>query len=154
MPQKDEAPTFMVEDASIFYRNFTGREGLYNVAGQRNFCVRLDEETAQQMDKDGWNVKWPKPDEEGEIGTPYIACAVNFKNWPPRITMMTSRVRTTLTDDTVEVLDWANISKVDLICRGNIWNDKGDIKAYVKTMFVTIEEDYLEQKYAVNEVEE
>jgi hypothetical protein len=153
MAQREEVPTFMVEDARIIFRNFAGRETMYNLPGARNFAVILDEEAAKKMLEDGWNVKWPKPDTDGEIGEPYVSVAVQFKFYPPRIVMMTSRARTTLTEDTVEVLDWADIGKVDLICRGHIWNDKGDIKAYVKSMFLTINEDYLEQKYAVNEVD-
>lgn len=154
MPQKEQVPTFMVEDARIIYRNFAGRETLYNLPGNRNFAVILDEETAKQMLEDGWNVKWPKPGEEGDIGDPFVSVAVQFKYYPPRIVMITSKARTTpLTEDMVEVLDWADIAKVDLICRGNVWNDKGDIKAYVKTMFVTINEDPLELKYSINEVE-
>jgi hypothetical protein len=153
MPQKEEVPTFMIEDARIIFRNFAGRETMYNLPGARNFAVILDETSAKKMHEDGWNVKWPKPDDNGDIGEPYVAVTVQFKYYPPRIVMMTSRARVPLTEDTVEVLDWADIAKIDLICRGNIWNDKGDIKAYVKSMFVTIEEDYLERKYAINEVE-
>lgn len=156
MPQKEEAKTFMVEDAQIIFRNFSGREGQYNTEGSRNFSVILDPKSAKEMLKDGWNVRYLEAREEGEEETPYITVAVNFKNWPPRVVMMTSRVRTHLVEETVEVLDWANIEKVDLICRAYEWTvgDKSGVKAYLKSMFVTIEEDFLERKYAVNEVED
>lgn len=155
MPKRDEVITFMVEDAHIFFRNFAGREGKYNPAGIRTFLINLDEETAKQMLEDGWNVHWPKPDEDGLIGDPFIQVSVNFKNWPPRIVLITSRTRTELDEDLVEVLDWTNIKTADLICRGNHWDVNGNtgIKAYLKSLFVTIDEDYLEQKYAINEVE-
>lgn len=156
MPQRDEAPTFMIEDAKIRWRNFSGKEGQYNPPGVRSFVVELDEEAAKKMLEDGWNVKWPKPGEDDEVGAPFISVAVKYENYPPRIVMLTSKARRNLTEDMVEVLDWANIDKVDLICRGHVWdvNGKGGIKAYVKSMFVTIEEDYLERKYGVNEPEE
>lgn len=155
MPQRDEVKTFMVEDARIIFRNFAGREEMYNPAGVRSFAVILDEKTATQMVKDGWNVKWPKPNEDGEIGDPFIPVGLRFDVYPPRIVMITSRARTNLTEDNVEVLDWANISSVDLICRAYTWavGEKGGIKAYLKSMFVTIDEDYLERKYAINDVE-
>jgi hypothetical protein len=152
----NDTKTFMVEDAHIIFRNFSGKEGMYNRAGDRNFSVILDEATAEQMLKDGWNVKYPtKERDEGEPYEPYISVAVKFDKYPPRVVMLTSRARTNLDDDTVEVLDWANFAKVDLICRGSYWetNGKSGIKAYLKSMFVTIDEDYLELKYAVNEVE-
>lgn len=158
MPQREEPLTFMIEDAHIFWRNFAGKEGRYNQPGERNFLVNLDEKTAQQMLKDGWSVKWPdpkNPDEDDSVGEPFIQVSVNFKNWPPRIVLITSRARTNLDESTVEVLDWTNIQTVDLICRAYNWNvnGKSGIKAYLKSMFVTIDEDFLERKYAINEME-
>lgn len=150
---QQEAKTFMIEDGQIIFRNFAGREGQFNTEGSRNFAVILDQKTAKEMLNDGWNVRYLEPREEGDEETPYIPIAVNFKNWPPRVVMMTSRARTNLGPDEVEVLDWANIEKVDLIARAYEWtvNGKSGIKAYLKSLFVTIEEDYLERKYAINE---
>lgn len=147
----EDAKTFQVDDATIIFRNFGGREGQFNEPGDRNFGVILDPDTAEIMAKDGWNIKVLKPQEEGEEGTPYIPVKVNFKNFPPRIVMITSRNRTNLTESSVETLDYADIAKVDLICRGYDWNvgDKSGTKAYLKTMFVTINEDELERRYGI-----
>jgi hypothetical protein len=145
--------TFTVEDAQIIFRNFEGKEGQYNRAGDRNFAVVLDNETAVQMLEDGWNVKYLTARDEGDEDTPYITVSVSFKNRPPRVVLVTSSSRTNLTEDTVEIIDWADIKMVDLICRGYEWvvGDKTGTKAYLKTMFVTIEEDELEKKYRINE---
>lgn len=150
----DQVKTFMVEDARIVFRNFAGKEGQYNREGDRNFAVILDHESAQTMLADGWNVKALASREEGEEDTPYIQVSVNFKVRPPRIMMITSSARTPLGEDTVEVLDWAEFRTVDLICRGYEWdvNGKQGVKAYLQSLFVTIEEDALERKYAANEV--
>ena len=69
---------------------------------------------------------------------------------------MTTRARTNLDADTIEVMDWTNIETADLICTGYDWvvGDKSGTKAYLQSLFVTIEEDYLERKYAINEVGE
>lgn len=152
-----EANTFMIENAKIIFRNFEGKEGQYNRNGDRNFAVIIpDEKTAQNMLKDGWNVKYLQPREEGDEATPYIQVAVSYKNRPPRIIMMTSTARTPLTEDNVEILDWTDIKSSDLICRAYEWdvNGKTGVKAYLQSLFVTIEEDYLERKYAVNDQEE
>ena len=53
----DERMTFMVEDARLIFKNFKGKEGPYNKEGDMNFAVVLDEKTAEQMLKDGWNVR-------------------------------------------------------------------------------------------------
>lgn len=149
-----EIKEFMIEDAKILFRNFEGKEGQYNRKGDRNFAVLIPPEQVPAMEADGWNVKMLAAREEGEEDVPYITVAVSYKNRPPRITMMTSRARTNLDEDTVEVLDWANIQSVDLICNSYAWNvgDKSGVKAYLKTLFVTIEEDELEKKYSANEV--
>jgi len=149
----DEAKTFMVEDARIIFRNFAGKEGQYNREGDRNFAVVLSDDVAVQMLEDGWNVKYLDARDEGDTDTPYISVAVNFKNRPPRVVLLTSTSRTQLNEDSVEVLDYADIKTVDLICRGYDWmvGDKSGTKAYIQSLFVTIEEDALERKYQIND---
>ena len=140
-----------IEGAQILFRNFEGKEGQYNRKGDRNFaCILPTEELAEEMLHDGWNVKYLKAREEGDAEVPYIQITVNFQNKPPRIVMIAGGVRTNLTEDTVEVLDWADIANVDLIFNAYEWevNGKSGIKAYLKTMFVTVEEDDLERKYS------
>jgi hypothetical protein len=149
----DSAKTFMVEDAPIIFRNFAGKEGQYNREGDRNFAVVLPNEIAVQMLNDGWNVRYLEAREEGDEDTPYISVSVNFKNRPPRVVLLTSTSRTQLDEDSVEILDWADIQTADLIARGYDWdvNGKTGTKAYLQSLFVTIEEDALERKYSINE---
>lgn len=147
----DNAPaTVTVEDARIIFRNFAGKEGQYNRAGSRNFAVILDDETAEQMIKDGWNVRFLQPRDDGDNPTPYIGVEVSYKNRPPKCVMITSTARTVLNEETIEVLDYADIRTVDIIFRAYTWevNGKTGIKAYLQTLFATIEEDELERKYA------
>lgn len=142
--------TVVMENVRIIFRNFAGREGMYNREGDRNFCVLLDEQTADEMANDGWNIKMLAAREEDEEDQPYLQVSVNFKGRPPRVVMITSRGRTTLHEDEVEILDWADIRTVDMIIRPYEWavNGKTGIKAYLQSIFVTIDEDELELKYA------
>lgn len=150
MPVNDN--TVLMEGVRIIFRNFSGKEGQYNREGDRNFAVLLDEKVATAMSEDGWNVKWLKPRDEEEEQSPqaYLPVSVNFKGRPPRIVLITSRGRTNIDEDSVEMLDWADIINVDLIVRPYEWtvNAKSGIKAYLQSLYVTIEEDALEQKYS------
>jgi hypothetical protein len=150
MPPNDG--TVMMEGVRIIFRNFAGREGQYNREGDRNFAVLLDEGIARQMAEDEWNVKWlrPRTEEEGEEPQAYLPISVNYKGRPPRIVLITSRGRTNLDESQVEMLDWVDILNVDLIVRPYAWtvNGKSGVKAYLQSIYVTIEEDLLEQKYS------
>lgn len=150
MPQPDN--TVLMEGVRIIFRNFSGKEGQYNREGDRNFAVLLDDSVATAMAEDNWNVKWLRPRSEDEEESPqaYLPVSVNFKGRPPRIVLITSRGRTNLDEGSVEMLDWADIINVDLIVRPYEWtvNQKTGIKAYLQSIYVTIEEDALEMKYS------
>ena len=150
---REDQKQFMIEDAQLVFRNFAGKEGPYNQSGSREFSVILPPDVAQEMAADGWNVKQLRGDED-EAGDFYITVAVNFKNKPPRVVMITSSSRTNLNEESVEVLDYADIQTADLIAVAYNWevNGKTGIKAYLKSLFVTIEEDELERKYGINAV--
>ena len=149
--------TVMMEGVRIIFRNFGGKEGPYNKAGDRNFGVLLDDAVAEAMTVDGWNVKWLDPRDEDEDGVRQAWLPVDLKYHgrngpvrPPTVALITTRGRTNLGESEIEMLDWADITNVDLIVRPFAWemNSKSGIKAYVNSMFVTIEEDALEIKYA------
>lgn len=145
-----EAPTFKIEGAQIIFRNFKGEEGPYNAKGDRNFCVILPPELEPVLVRDGWNVKYLDSRQEGEPDIPYVQVRVAYKNKPPLIVVLSSGSRQRLTEEMVDVLDYAEVANVDIICRGYEWEAQGKTgtKAYLKTMFVTVEEDELERKYA------
>jgi len=146
----DQDKTVLMEGVRILFRNFAGKEGPMNREGDRNFCVLLDEEVAEAMHADGWNVKPLRAREEGDPDQPYLPVSVNFKNRPPKIWLVSSRGRTLLSEDVVEILDYADILSVDLLVNPYNWtvNGKSGVKAYLKTAFIVINEDELELKYA------
>jgi hypothetical protein len=141
----------LMEGRRLLFRNFSGEEGKYNAAGNRNFNVLLDPEEAELMAADGWNVKYLEPREEGDERQPRLEVAVSWKNRPPNIVLITSRGKTPLDESMVSLLDWAEIINADLIVNpyeGGPIQGRSGVKAYVKSLYVTIREDELELKYA------
>lgn len=151
MPKATErlSPITM-EDVRIIYRNFAGREGRYNKKGERSFSVVLPFDVAEDLAKQGLNVKFPPESDDREL-LPHLSVKLNFEGRvPPNIVQITSRGRTTLDEDTCAILDYADIKHVDLIVNPWQWEVNGNtgIAAYLKSIYVTIEEDELELKYA------
>ena len=141
----------LFEDADIIFRNFKGEEGQYNREGDRNFAVLInDPKVVEALLDDGWNVKFLKPQDDDGEEQAYLQVSVNFKGRPPMIYMISSKGKEQLSEDIVELLDYVDIRTVDMILNPYPWNVNGrsGVKAYLEKLFVTIEEDALDQKYS------
>lgn len=141
----------IIENARIGFRNFAGEAGKFNNAGNRNFCVFIDNlEDVEKLREGGWNIKFLRPRDEGDIPQAYMQVKVRFENVPPKIILITSRGKTILDESSVNILDWAEIENVDLILNPYAWDVGGrtGVTAYLKSMYVTVVEDELDRKYA------
>lgn len=144
-----------VRDARIIFKNFSGAEGMYNRAGDRNFAVVLDEDIAERLLKDNWNVKRLKPRDDDEQGSPYLGVAVSYKGRPPTAVLISSAGRTVLDEDSISILDRVDIEHVDLVFAPYDWkmpNGSTGRKAYLQSIYVTMYEDELAREYNVLEV--
>ena len=150
----EKADNIVIENAHIIFRNFSGKEGKYNRPGDRNFGVILDDpKLVEQLNEDGWHVRILKPREEGDEPRYWLPVKVSFDHVPPRVFLVTKKAKTPLDEESIETLDYAEIRMVDLTIRPYTWevNGKTGVKAYLKTMYVTIEEDEFGDKYAREE---
>lgn len=142
------------ENVRICFRNFSGKASQYNAEGNRNFCMIFnDQQQAEELAAEGWNIKYLQPRDEDDEPTPYMQVKVAFGQYPPKIVMITSGGQTLLDEDNINLLDTAEIVNVDLIVRPYTWSVRGQtgVKAYVKAMYVTIAEDEFEKKYRAME---
>lgn len=146
------AKTITFENCRMVFKNFSGKEGKFNREGDRNFALLLSHEDAASMARDGWNIKELQPREEGDPTQPYISVKVKYSEngRPPRVVLVTSKGKTELDEDTISMIDWADIKNTDLIIRPYDWDINGNTgrTAYLKSLFVTINEDDLDLKYA------
>lgn len=143
-----------IEDAHIMFRNFSGKASQYNREGNRNFCVRIENpDVAQKLTDLGWNVRMLAPRDQDSEPTYYMQVSLSFDNYPATVYLHKGHVTTKLEGDMVNELDYAEIKYVDLMVRPYQWEVRGEtgVKAYVKTMHVTLEEDPFAEKYASEE---
>lgn len=139
-----------IEGAEILFRNFSGKEGPYNREGDRNFCLIIPDDLIRPMEQDGWNIKELRAYEEGDLPRKYVQVSVSYKRRPPTMVMITNRGRTNITEEEdCELFDWVDIKNVDLIIHPYNWavNGKTGLKAYLRSLYITIDEDALAIKY-------
>lgn len=138
-----------IDNARIGFRNFSGAEGKFNPAGNRNFAVFLPTEIAENMEKDGWYIRWlnNNPDEPPQA---IISVKLNFGNYPPNVIIVSDGHMSRMNEESVGKLDFAELDNVDLIIRGYSWSVQGKsgVKAYLKTGYFTLVVDELAKKYA------
>lgn len=144
-----------IENAEIGFRNFSGKEGMYNKEGERSFVVFLDLDQAEDLAQEGWNVKYPKErimekDEEDDR-RPYLPVDASFGQYPPKIVLVHGETPERLEEHELDILDWANIIHVDVTIRPYTWQVQGNsgIKAYLENIYVTIETDPFREKYGI-----
>ncbi len=139
-----------INNAEILFRNFEGRETKFNAKGSRTFCVKLAKELADQLREEGWNIKQLKV-QEGSDEEPqdYVQVTVSYKYKPPKIVVINGKSMVRFGEESVSLLDWAEIENVDIILRPSAWevNNASGVKAYLKAIYVTLEQDEFSKKY-------
>lgn len=148
--QKYVDENIIIENARIMFRNFSGEETQFNRKGDRNFCAVIDDpEKAARLREDGWNIKELPARDEGDEPTYIINVAVSFEKKPPRIFMVTGSKKVEIGEEMVGCLDFAEIKHVDLVINPYNWSTRtgAGVKAYLHTLYVTIEEDPFAYKY-------
>lgn len=150
-----------VENALITSRNFGGdkEQGRYAKPGRRSFTLIIEDPgMAEYLLSNGANLGYREPSKEGESPRWYLKILLNYANGrAPRIYIYEDDRETLITEDTVSILDSADIVNVDLVFRmyqprdpSRQWTTKdGRIgaSAYLDVMYVTIDVDPFASKY-------
>lgn len=142
-----------LRNVRIIFRNFAGAPTRFNAAGgKRTFSILLNETEAQELKSMGFNVKALKQRDPDDDPAFHLPVEVSYRVKPPRIVFISNqgRKRTVIDEDTVGLIDYTEIEKIDLTINPYQWemeNARG-VKAYLRTMYVTIREDELDIEYA------
>ena len=146
-----------IDGARIVYRNFRGEGSKYNREGDRNFALVIpDEELANRLINDGWNVKIKPPVEEGDEPFIILPIKIKFNDRGPQVYLKTGNNVRKLDEDIISLIDDIDILNVDLDIRPYDWevNGKTGRTAYLQSICVTQEIDRFASMFAEEEYPE
>lgn len=139
-----------IDDARIIFRNFSGAPSKFNREGDRNFAVIIPEqEIADALIAEGWNVKIKPPREDGDTPFMYLPVKIKFNDRGPRVYLKSGSNMIRLDEESVSCLDNVDIISVDLDIRPYDWNVNGmeGRTAYLQSIQVTQEVDRFYDQY-------
>ena len=140
-----------IDDARIIHRNFAGRGDKYNREGDRNFSLVIpDQELADRLIADGWNVKIKPPREDGDEPFMFLPVKIKFNDRGPRVYLISGNRKNELDEESIGCLDDVDIVSVDLDIRPFDWdvNGKTGRTAYLQSMAVVQQLDRFAERYA------
>ena len=143
-----------VDDARIIFRNFSGAPSKFNREGDRNFAMVIpDQDMADTLINEGWNVKIKPPRDEDEDPLMYLPVKIKFNDRGPICYLRSGKAMTKLSEDTIDCLDDVDILSVDLDIRPYDWEAQGKTgrSAYLQSICVTQKVDRFMEKYAEDE---
>ena len=151
-----------IDDARIIFRNFAGAASKFNRAGERNFALVIDDETiADELVKEGWNVKIKPGRDEDEAPFMHLPVKVKFNDRGPAVYLVTGGKRNRLDEESVACLDDVDILSVDMDIRPYDWviqegtpDEKSGRTAYLQSICVTQEIDRFAARFADEEYPE
>lgn len=133
-----------MDDVVLCYKNFSGEGSKFNREGDRNFSIRIyDEAIAEELSKDGWNVKVKPPRDDDEAPFMHLPVKIKFNDRGPNVYLQSGPNRIKLDEESISCLDDVDILSVSLDIRPYDWevNGKTGRTAYLHSMLVTQQVD-------------
>lgn len=151
--------TLIWEDITIMgrsYRNFDSAPKSWTPRGQKGpcqFAMALTEARVMELEEMGVEINytkpWPDAPDDWEP-TPFVTVHLRYDNYPPEVWKVTKSRRVELTEETVGLLNYAEIVTADLRFRvSHFQGARGEgYKLYAQKLYVTVDEDQMDVKYA------
>lgn len=146
-----------IDGRQIIFKNFGGRGDKFNREGDRNFSLRIDDEnTADALVKEGWNVRIKEGRDEDEGPFMRLPIKVKFTNYGPNVYLRTGDRVNELNEESIACLDNIEIESVDMDIRPYDWDVNGRTgrTAYLQSMEVVQRIDRFAARYANKNDEE
>lgn len=146
----NDIKNIIMEGARIAHRNFAGRVDQFNKSGNRTFSLVIsDPDQAEALKEEGWYIKQFKQYDEDRIPEHFLPVTVSYKSYPPKIYVVTKGNVRLMREDEIANIDDFEIANIDVTIRPYCWEvgDKSGVRAYLKTMYITLAEDDFAYKY-------
>ena len=146
-----------IDGRQIIFKNFEGRGDKFNREGDRNFSLRIDDEnTADALVKEGWNVRIKEGRGEDEGPFMRLPIKVKFTNYGPNVYLRTGDRVNELNEESIACLDNIEIDSVSMDIRPYDWDVNGRTgrTAYLQSMEVVQRIDRFAARYANKNNEE
>ena len=146
-----------IDDARIVYRNFRGEASKYNREGDRNFALVIpNEEIADALTKEGWNVKVKPPRDEDDQPFMFLPVKIKFNDRGPSVYLVTGDRHNKLDEESIGLLDDIDIASASMDVRPYDWevNGKTGRAAYLQSLEVIQEIDRFAARFVENEPRE
>lgn len=143
-----------IDGRQIIFKNFEGRGDKFNREGDRNFSLRIDDEnTADALVKEGWNVRIKEGRDEDEGPFMRLPIKVKFTNYGPNVYLRTGDRVNELNEESIACLDNIEIDSVCMDIRPYDWDVNGRTgrTAYLQSIEVVQRIDRFAARYANNE---
>lgn len=143
-----------INGRQIIFKNFEGRGDKFNREGDRNFSLRIDDEnTANALVKEGWNVRIKEGRDEDEGPFMRLPIKVKFTTYGPNVYLRTGDRVNELNEESIACLDNIEIESVDMDIHPYDWDVNGRTgrTAYLQSMEVVQRINRFAARYANND---
>lgn len=143
-----------INGRQIIFKNFEGRGDKFNREGDRNFSLRIDDEnTANALVKEGWNVRIKEGRDEDEGPFMRLPIKVKFTTYGPNVYLRTGDRVNELNEESIACLDNIEIESVDMDIRPYDWDVNGRTgrTAYLQSMEVVQRINRFAARYTNND---
>lgn len=146
---KDLAP----DEIKWAFSHIDGREDTFNEKGQRDIIVIVSREAADELATLGWTIKAYERQnaDEGDEPEYTFRVRISYKFEAPRIYLIKGRKKIFVDNpDMLNSVRRDNTRKISLIATPSRWTQPGrsGVSAYIKEMYIEVEESRLEAMYA------